>query len=313
MVKPQLLSRRLVFVTGKGGVGKSTVATALGVLAAQRGKRAIVAEVSGRGDVPRLLGTSPAPEGVEVEVAPGLWSIAIDPQRAMEEYLRDQLPIPALAALLSGSRAFGYLTAATPGMRELLTVGKLWELAQPKRRARGTDPYDIVIVDAPATGHGIALLAAPRTFARVAQVGPIARQGKIIAATLAKRSVTAVVAVSTAQEPAVNETLELQARLKGELGLALHAVLINALHPWRFTLQEVRALKSARSELPAGPAVHALDVALAEESIVRSERAQLRRLREQTGGRGPELPFLFAPELGLSEIELLSAELDRWL
>ena len=85
----------------------------------------------------------------------------------MEEYLADQLPVRALADLLVSSRAFTYLAAATPGMRELLTAGKVWELAQDRRRTPGAQPYDLVVVDAPATGHGVAVLAAPRTFAGV--------------------------------------------------------------------------------------------------------------------------------------------------
>lgn len=112
-------------VTGKGGVGKSTVAAALGMVAARRGLRAIVAEVARRDDVSRALGG----DGIaEEELAPGLHHVSIDPERAMELYLVDQLPSRALADLLTSSRTFTYLAAATPGMRELLTVGKVWEL-----------------------------------------------------------------------------------------------------------------------------------------------------------------------------------------
>ncbi len=90
----------------------------------------------------------------------------------MEEYLLDQLPVRPLAERLASSRTFGYLAAATPGLSELLAMGKVWELAQPQRRTPGSEPYDLVIVDAHATGHGVALLQAPRTFAAAASVGP---------------------------------------------------------------------------------------------------------------------------------------------
>src|SRR3712207_4599572 len=127
-----------------------------------------------------------------------------DPQVPREESPASQLS-RRLAGVLKGSRLFTYLAAATRDMRELLTVGNLWELAQPERRTPGAEPYDLVVVDAPATGHGLALLDAPRTFADAAGVGPIARQGGIIDATLADRAFTGVVAVTTPEEMPVNE------------------------------------------------------------------------------------------------------------
>ena len=206
-----LFAHSLVVVTGKGGVGKSTVATALGIAASRRGLRTLVVEVAARDDVSRALGASGAVGAyAEQAISDRLHHISIDPQRAMEEYLRRELPAGALAALLSRSRIFTSLTAATPGMRELLTIGKVWELAQPERRTRGARPYDLVVLDAPATGYGLALLKAPDTFASVARVGPVARQGRAMASFLGDPRRTAVVAVSTAEEMPVTETLELR-------------------------------------------------------------------------------------------------------
>src|SRR5512144_1352692 len=130
-----LLDKRLIFVCGKGGVGRSTVSIALGLLAARRGLRTIVAEVARQAHVARALGEPPGGFHVEHELAPGLWTISIDPEQAMGEYLRGRLRVRPVADVLVGSRTFGYLTAATPGMRELLTVGKIWELAQLERRS----------------------------------------------------------------------------------------------------------------------------------------------------------------------------------
>src|SRR5207237_997638 len=110
-----LLDKRLVVVVGKGGVGKSTVAVALGLLAARRGLRTIVAEVAHQERVARVFGRDDS-QFREVEIAHGLFTISIDPQHAIEEYLRLQLPVRALADLLSGSRMFQYFAAATPGV-----------------------------------------------------------------------------------------------------------------------------------------------------------------------------------------------------
>jgi len=184
---PGILDRRLIFVTGKGGVGKSTVATALGLLAARSGLRTIVAELASQERVQQTFAQDAEPFQ-ELELAPGLFTISIDPQNAMEEYLR--VKTGTLGQMLASSKLFGAFAMATPGMRELLSIGKVWELAQLQRRTRGAAPYDLVIVDAPATGHGVGILKTPATFAEIARVGPIAHQGRTIAATLADRDFT---------------------------------------------------------------------------------------------------------------------------
>ena len=143
-----------------------------------------MAEVAARDDVSSALGRDDDHDDTEGLLGDGLHHISIDPESALEEYLVERLPARPLADLLSRSRLFGYFAAATPGMRELLTVGKVWELAQDARRTPGGRPYDLVVLDAPATGHGVAILEAPRTFAEIARVGPIHRQGRTIDAML---------------------------------------------------------------------------------------------------------------------------------
>jgi anion-transporting ArsA/GET3 family ATPase len=286
-------------VTGKGGVGKTTVAAALGLVAARRGLRTIVAEVARRDDVSRALGG----EGLqEEELAPGLHHVSIDPEQAMELYLADQLASRALADVLTSSRTFTYLAAATPGMRELLTVGKVWELAQEDRRTPGARPYDLVVLDAPATGHGVAILSAPRTFAQAARVGRIARQGRTIAAMLSDPARTGVVVVARPEEMPVSETLSLQAAVRHEIGLDVGLVVANGVLPQRFSADEVRRLQA----VPGGPEVSA---ALHAAARGRAQRAQLRRLRR--GARAPvaTLPFVFDGDL----LAALARELDRAL
>jgi anion-transporting ArsA/GET3 family ATPase len=298
-----LLGKPLVVVTGKGGVGKSTVAAALGLAAARRGLRTIIAEVARRDDVSRVLGGT----GVhEDELAPGLHHISIDPEEAMEEYLVDQLPSRALADVLLQSRGFSYFAAATPGLRELLTVGKVWELAQADRRTPGTQPYDLVVLDAPATGHGVAVLAAPRTFADAAMMGRIARQGRIIDAMLSDPAQTGVVAVARAEEMPVNETLALEASLPRTVGVRVDLVVANGMLPDRFDAADVRALEAA----PPSPAVRA---ALVAHARARGQRNQLARLRRASRAPVVTLPFVSAPMLDTAVIEPLVRALERAL
>jgi anion-transporting ArsA/GET3 family ATPase len=299
---PGLFDRRLIFVTGKGGVGKSTVATALGVLATRRGLRTIVAELASQDRIRQTFDQS-GETFDEVELAKGLFTISIDPQHAMEEYLR--VKTGAIGQVLGSSRLFAAFAMATPGMRELLSIGKVWELAQFERRTSGADVYDLVIVDSPATGHGVGILRTPKMFAEIARVGPIAHQARTIAATIADHEFTAVVAVATAEEMPVNETLWLRDAL-AEDELALDAVIVNACYQQRFSVSErsrlTTALKRAKSPLTSA----ALRAAVSEHDRARTQREQLQRLQAGLGQDLAELPYLFAEQIGRPELELLA-------
>jgi anion-transporting ArsA/GET3 family ATPase len=160
-VAADLLEKRLVVVTGKGGVGKTTVAIALGLRAAAEGKRTIVCEVSAQEHASRIFNR--AEVGFhEVEMEENLWAISIDPDESMREYVLLQLKVRAMRDVLFRSRIFSYLAAATPGLKELVTIGKIWELAQLDRKVKRGRKYDLVVVDAPSTGQGVGFLQTPR-------------------------------------------------------------------------------------------------------------------------------------------------------
>jgi anion-transporting ArsA/GET3 family ATPase len=304
-----LLDKRLIFVTGKGGVGKSTVAIALGMLGARSGLRSIVVELAAQDRIRAALADGQAETGerpvpfVERELAPRLFTISIDPQHAMDEYLR--VKVGPVGHMLGSSKLFQAFAMATPGMRELLTVGKVWELAQLQRRTRGAAPYDLVVVDAPASGHGLGILRTPRTFADIARVGPIAHQGEAIATTIADPTFTAVVAVAKPEEMAVTETLLLRDALAGD-GLALHDVIVNAVYPARFQDDEVAQLRHAAEDAASPLARAAIRAALSERDRAANQRRQLARLADGLGERLVELPFVFADDLGPPELEGLA-------
>ncbi len=306
---PGLFDRRLIFVTGKGGVGKSTVATALGLLGARRGLRTIVAELGEQERVQRAFDHTGS-RFRELELAPGLFTISIDPQQAMEEYLR--VKTGPLGQALGSTKLFHAFAMATPGMRELLSIGKVWELAQLERRTRGAAPYDLVIVDAPATGHGVGILRTPRTFGEIARVGPIAHQGRTIAATIADPEFTAVIAVATAEEMPVNETLALHDALADD-GLVLSAVIVNALYPARFDEPEVTELTKALDRNGSPVARGAVSAALSEHARGVAQREQRERLRRGLGLRLIDLPYLFADHIGPAELERLADALEAGL
>lgn len=295
-----MLEKALLVVTGKGGVGKTTVAAAIGLAAAAQGKRVVVAEVAARDELSRAFAGEGVAPFVEREVSPGLFHVSVDPQHAMEEYLIDQLPSRALAGVLVRSRLFSYLAAATPGLRELLTMGKVWELAQPTRRTPGARPYDLVVLDAPATGHGLALLGAPLALSDAARVGPLSRQARTIHEMLTDRTRTGVVAVAAPEELPVTEALELRDALAARMGLGLDRVVVNGVLPDRLTNAEADALGDGR----------AARIARSHHRRARSQRAQAARLRRGLDGAVPltTLPYLFRPAIGGDELALLSGK-----
>ncbi len=306
---PSLLQRRLIFVTGKGGVGKSTVATALGILAARRGLRTIVAELGGNDRAQRTF-EQHGEISHEIELAPGLFTISIDPQQAMEEYLR--LRIGALGHVLSASRVFHAFAMATPGMRELLSMGKVWELAQFERRTRDAAPYDLVVVDAPATGHGVGFLQTPRTFAEIARVGPIAAQASRISATIADRSFTGVIAVSTPEEMPVTETLSLSEGLARQQ-LAIDAVILNERYPDRFTAADVVSLEAALEGAGRYGVRASLRAALSQQRRCLAQAEQQERLEHAFPGIVAQLPFVFSASIGVAELRQLADKLGQAL
>ncbi|HLM10528.1 MAG TPA: ArsA family ATPase [Thermoleophilaceae bacterium] len=300
-----LMDKRLIVVTGKGGVGKTTVAAALGLLAARSGRRTVVAEVSEQERLSGLFGRRALGHS-EGRLAENLHGVSIDPSRAKEEWLRYQLRSSALAGLLGGSRLFQYLTAAAPGVDELVTIGKVWDLAQLERRVGGTRPYDLAIVDAPSTGHGVALLRAPRTYAEIARVGPIARQAAQIDRFLSDGRYTGVVAVALPEEMPVNETIALDGALRDELAMDIDAIVMNALLPDRFEERDAEVLARLDGQGPVA-------AALSEHHRARAQRAELERLRAALDAPLTTLPFLFEAELGREQVEFLSRRLEESL
>jgi anion-transporting ArsA/GET3 family ATPase len=311
-----LRDRRLLYVTGKGGVGKTTVAAALGLAAANAGRRTIVCEVAEQDRVSRAFRRQGVVAETEVMLADNLWAITIDPQRAMEEWLARQVGGAGLR-VLARSSAFQYFVAAAPGAKELITVAKVWELAQTQRWDRRNRTYDLVVVDAPSSGYGLAMLTTPRTFGEIARVGPIRRQAFRVRDLLADPERTGYVAVALPEEMPVNETLELERRLPEAVGTGLEAIVVNGMWPERFSAAEADtlransgfAVRNASGDATSPP----LRAALTAYERARGQRSQLRRLRRGSAARVVTLPYLFGSEVGLPEYETLAAALARKL
>jgi anion-transporting ArsA/GET3 family ATPase len=321
-----LLDRKLLVITGKGGVGKSTMAAAIGLLAAREGRRTVVVELGEQSRLAELFGASLGAPGEEIGLERNLSSISIDPDQALLEWLQ-ALGGRVSGRLLASSGTFQYFAAAAPGAKELVSMVKIWQLTRGGRRGRLA--HDLVVLDAPATGHALGLLASPRTFGAIARVGPIAGQTRQLQELLQDRSRTAYLAVALASEMAVTEALELQEGLERELERELATVIVNGLLPRRFTPAEMAQIEkleragqrgdARRRSAGARNGAGAPDVARAAARAARAvhERSrfqhnQLARLRRRSF-EVLGVPFVWGENLDLAAVRTIAERLGRKL
>ena len=309
-----LLDRRLLFVTGKGGVGKSTVTAGLALLAAERGKRTLVCEVDAKGGLAGFFeanatGFDPA------EVQPNLFAMSMDTEASLKEYLSLQLKLPLVARIGPLARTFDFVANAAPGVKEILTVGKLaWEVVE--------EHYDLVVVDSVASGHIVGQLAAPKGINELVSVGLVRNQTSWMLDVLEDPARTGVVIVAAPEEMPVNETIELSGRLRAETDVDLAAVIVNRVLPELFGRGEEELFDALRTPERVAALSGAVDgdvapiLAAAELAVTlrRTRAGHLKALREGlTGTDLIYLPEVFARTTGLRFTRQVAEALDEEL
>jgi anion-transporting ArsA/GET3 family ATPase len=224
-----LLEHRLVIVTGKGGTGKTTVSAALALAGAQAGLRVLIVEMGPDEQIPRLLDPrAPRAGYVGFPILPGLRVMQIDPFEALAEYLGLQLGVRAIVDVVVRNKAFRQLMTAAPGWRELITLGKIWHLAQLDSDDSPGRRFDLIVVDAPATGHGVAFLDVPRVVISAVRAGPLHAHAQRVEDMLEDPNQTLVLPVALAEELPAREIAELTGRVRDEMGISVDRVIVNA-------------------------------------------------------------------------------------
>lgn len=289
----ELLSRRIVFVAGKGGTGKSTIAAAIALLAANRGKQVLAIEVEPKGDLATALGwkgTSFKPELAQ----PGISVVALHPEESFQEYLHTFFKVPRLARATPLAKIFDFIATAVPGPRDMLVVGKV-AFEERRRDHRGNSVWDMIIVDCSSSGHVLAQLNAARSMMELVRGGMIRNQVEWIDSVISDSKRTAVALTALPEEMPVVETLELHRDIVKQRGVhvalcVLNRVMQDPLPPAsrRIMAEIAGAAEEVGARVPALDGI-AADLELAER-LHKAGEAQARRLRE-----GVDVPVLEVP------------------
>ena len=327
MQPSNVLDARVLFVTGKGGVGKSTVSAALAAAGARSGRRTCLVEVEGRQTMSRLFDTQPW-DFTERQFRPGLWGMSVDPHESFAEYMEMFYGAKRLSKIVVGSSAVDFATTAAPGIKDVLLIGKVKEIEQ-RRDADGRFHYDLVVVDSPPTGRIVNFLRAPDATTEMVNVGPIRSQAQSLVDMLLDPRRTHLQLVTLLEEMPVEETIESAGAL-ASLGVTLGPVIVNRVLPPRF---DARAEKAVAEGLPdevltrglgqAGVRGDDADLAAAREDLRRMgavHRARLElqdrmreRLEKEITDPTVELPYVASRDFGDAEVAELAEEITELL
>jgi anion-transporting ArsA/GET3 family ATPase len=295
---PPLESRRFLFVTGKGGVGKTTVAAAMATAYAARGKKVLVAMCNTKERLSAMLGTPPIGDEV-TPVGERVWAVNMNPEKALEEYGHLVLKVRALTRAVFDNRYTKAFFRAVPGLYEWSMLGKAW-FHTTERERDGTHRFDVVLLDAPATGHGLDMLRVPKVILDVVPPGVLRRDAEAAWALFRDPAQSGVVVVTLAEEMPATETVELVTAIRGELELPVLELVVNGVLSPLFSERERDALLGVPGLLdPSAPA--RAETASHRALVAGARRAARERVQSESLGRLEReldlprvvLPFLF--------------------
>lgn len=296
---PGLLDKRLWIVSGKGGVGKSTISAALALRSARAGRRTLVCEVNTQERVSRFLERPPAGPHITL-LEKNLWAVDVRPQEAMREYALMTLRFEALYKTVFENRLVRYFLRFIPSLPELVMLGKILYHLQEKL-PDGQDRYETIVLDAPATGHAITFLNVPQVLLRTVPPGPMSREAMKMRDLLEDPRITAAVLVAMPEELPVNEALELHAALKDKVNLRTHAAVLNGVFARRFTEADLEALSEAPELHRVAKAHHDRETlaVLAETKLERNLQVPIHTV-----------PRIFTSSFGREAIEQVMGHLE---
>jgi anion-transporting ArsA/GET3 family ATPase len=294
---------------GKGGVGKTTISAALGIAAKRLNKTVLLIEVGDADAIGQIFDRGTLPEK-PIQIQPDLWGVRINAKSVLQEYIKLHVNIPFIAARIVKSKIFEYIIAATPGLKEVMTLGQIWRWEQDKT-FDNVPHFDLIIVDAPATGHGVSLLMLPQTLINMLVVGPIVEQTRVVHNLLIDPVKTCLTLVTIPEELPVNEALEFKTIATEKLQMPVQTTLINSVYPKDFSESDEEKIHTKIKEIAEKKHLKKLKpmFELAKSTIFRRKLQQ--RYVDQMYAKQDkhetiiELPFVFSHRLSIRDIEPL--------
>jgi anion-transporting ArsA/GET3 family ATPase len=298
----------VVIVAGKGGVGKTTVTAAMAVAAARAGSSVLIVEVEGKSGLPTMFGTE-AFSYDELDLEARIRARFLTPDAALVDYLESH-GMRRISKRLIASGALEVVATAVPGMKDILVLGKVKSLDESRAA-------NLLIVDAPAAGHAISFLLSPRGLLDAVRVGPISKQAADVVALLSDPARCQVMLVTLPEETPVSEAIETAFAIEDRAGVALGPVVVNqCFEPLPVgvsaSVDDIRAEAEATGRFVSDREAHDLARAVEFRRIRHDvQREQIDRLRAQLPLPTIELPFLFTPDIGRPQIDVLADALER--
>jgi len=316
-----VLDRRLLVVSGKGGVGKTMISAALARLAARGGKKVLLVNMEGQGRTAQLFGV----DEITAEPRPladGVWGALLDPKAVAFQFILRQLRVRRLVRHIVESNLFDAWFRVSPAIKEMICLGRVWSFTEDKSRWRKTPRWDLVVFDAPATGHGLGLLQLPEQASKLL-LGPMRKHAVEVQAMLEDRERTGTVLVTLPEDLPVNEALHFHRELTGRLGMQLDLLVMNMAFPDRFDgeapdLEQLLGSTAGRRSLErllGSGCDREAAVAAVRASVARGERTRryALELAEGTGQDVVQVPFVYAERFGLEELRVVEATLAQRL
>jgi anion-transporting ArsA/GET3 family ATPase len=305
----RLFSRRLIFVMGKGGVGKTTISILLGMAAACQEKKTLLVELGDSDAIGGIFACGSLPEN-PLLLSENLWGARVNPKSELESYTHAHINSKLISNRITRSRLFDYLFAATPGLKEVMSLGRIW------RWERATDEssaplFDLIIVDSPATGHGLSLLRLPRQLVQMIRVGPIASQIRDLQGLLLNPHKTCLALVTLPEELPVNETIELYASSESQLNIPVNTTFINCVWPKTYSSADIETIRLLSKKLSTDSSASTpLKMLLeAAERHIRQRNLQEKHIAQIVATmRCPvvEMPFCYTNDLTFADIDQMS-------
>jgi len=277
-----LFKKKLVLVTGKGGVGKSTCGLAMAVAASRAGKKVLFCDLAARPALPTLLGVASldtSPERPKSQELPLFWAVHLSVPSAIQDYFVEVLPHKRLVQIATGNKVLTRLWKAAPSFNELVLLHSISHLVAGTHK-RCSEEFDLVVVDMPASGHAITMLGVPQGITRIAKFGTIAALAETLKKMLDDRVNTALAVVTLPEELPVNESIQLVGRLKNEVGIETDLMIINGIYSGELDAKEAQLLDELLVDLPSGPAKNLITLGSINETVRKRQAGRMGMLKD---------------------------------